>query len=255
MRPLYTFAVCAILAFPACGDETTGPAPATQLVFSIQPANDTVSSPLATVVVTALTAQGSFATGFTGTVTLTLGANPGGATLSGTLSAAATAGVAQFPNVTLNKAEDGYTLTATSGSLSVTSATFDVSEVVTRYPLRYYYGLDLETGATVDCDISAPPCPAAQDFRFGYYSPSAPHAWFVTFASRTIATLTGRGFADVHLADTAGASFAASSGTPFLGTHTFLIRTNAGNVYKLGNPAEFGTGGADSVRFQVARLN
>jgi hypothetical protein len=47
------------------------------------------------------------------TVTLTLGANPGGATLGGTLSVAASVGVASFNDLTLNKKSSGYTLQAT----------------------------------------------------------------------------------------------------------------------------------------------
>lgn len=247
-------AVFALLV--ACGDDVTGPAPATQLAFTIQPAHDTVGSPMATVSVTAMTAQGSTATGFTGTVTLALGANPGGAGLSGTLSAAATAGVAQFPNVVLNKAEDGYTLTATSGSLNVTSAPFDIAEVSQRYAIRYYWGLDLETGASQNCDIGAPPCPATHDFRFAYNGTTPVHSRLFHYSARQIVHLIGRTYASVHLADTAGVVFGTSLiDQPFDNTRTVLLRTDGGNVYKLGNPTEFGASGADSVRFHAARLN
>ena len=49
-------------------------------------------------------------------VTLSLGANPGGATLSGTLTVTAASGVATFPNAILDKAAAGYTLVAQSAS-------------------------------------------------------------------------------------------------------------------------------------------
>jgi hypothetical protein len=249
-------AVVAALALVACDDATTPPPAPTQLTFTTQPADDTVGSTLPTVHVTARDAQGAATPGFTGAVTLALAANPGGAVLSGTLTVNAVAGVATFSDLVVSKAEDGYTLTATSGSLTAaTSAAFDIAEVTQRIALRYYWGLDLETGAQADCDIGPTPCPPEADFRFGYYAPSAPHAWFVTYASRTIASLNGRTFGSVHLADTAGAGFVASSGTPFAATITYLITTELGNVYKVGDPVEFGTGGADSVRFSVARLN
>ncbi len=245
------FCAAAFLTIVACSEDTTAPAAPATLAFTSQPANDTVGQTLASVAVTARDAQGAVVTGFSGSVTLTLGANPGNAVLAGTRTIVATNGVATFVDLALDKAEDGYTLTASAGTLTATSAAFDVSEVVTRPALQYYWGFDLETAVRTDCDVL--PCPATHDFYFAYYAPSAPHAWFSLYASRQIATLTGSSFASVHLADTAGATFAASGGTPFLGTNTFLIRTNSGNVYKVGNPTELGV--ADSVGFMVARLN
>ena len=43
------------------------------------------------------------------TVTVALGANPGGSTLSGTLTQTATGGVATFNNLSLNNTATGYT--------------------------------------------------------------------------------------------------------------------------------------------------
>jgi len=61
-------------------------------------------------------------------VTLALGANPGGATLGGTLTATSTAGVATFRGAWLDKAAGGYTLAAsTPGVAPVTSAAFAVT--------------------------------------------------------------------------------------------------------------------------------
>jgi hypothetical protein len=50
-------------------------------------------------------------------VTLTLGTNPGGATLSGTLSAIASNGVATFPDVRISAPGAGYTLVASAAGL------------------------------------------------------------------------------------------------------------------------------------------
>src|SRR5205823_6179611 len=73
------------------------PGTATQLAFSQQPVT-TVANRLITpaVKVRALDAFGNLATGFSGSVAVALGANPGGATLSGTTPVAAIGGVATF---------------------------------------------------------------------------------------------------------------------------------------------------------------
>src|SRR3989475_6568548 len=49
---------------------------------------------------------------FSGTITVALGSNPGGATLSGTLLVAAVGGVASFGDLSLNRTAPGYTRTA-----------------------------------------------------------------------------------------------------------------------------------------------
>jgi hypothetical protein len=100
---------------------------ATQLVFSVQPITTTAGAAITPAVqVTAEDGSGNTATGFTGNITVTIGTNPGGGTLSGTATVAAAGGVASFANLSINKAGAGYTLTAT-GAGSVTSAAFDIT--------------------------------------------------------------------------------------------------------------------------------
>src|SRR5205823_1731636 len=100
------------------------PGSATQLAFSVPPTNTAAGASITPAVqVTALDGQGNTATGFTGNVTMALGANPGSGTLSGTTTVAAVAGVATFPGLSINKVGTGYTLTANSGSLSGTTST------------------------------------------------------------------------------------------------------------------------------------
>src|SRR5439155_757735 len=105
------------------------PAAAARLAFSVEPTNTTAGSVITPAVrVTALDAQGNPATGFTGNVTIAIGANPGGATLSGSASVAAVAGVATFGDLSLNRAGTGYTLTASATGLTTTgSAAFDIT--------------------------------------------------------------------------------------------------------------------------------
>ena len=69
------------------------------------------------IVVTAKNFAGQTLTGYTGTITISLFANPNGATLSGTLSVAATAGVATFSNLMLDKIGNGYKFAATGTNI------------------------------------------------------------------------------------------------------------------------------------------
>jgi hypothetical protein len=117
----------------ACATDGAGPGgrpgPATLLVFSAQPNAVTAGAAITPAIqVTARDARGNTATGFAGTVTVALGTNPGGATLTGVTAVAAVAGVATFTDLILNKTGSGYTLVATSGTLTAaTSAVVTVS--------------------------------------------------------------------------------------------------------------------------------
>src|SRR5439155_7388494 len=78
--------------------------------------------------VTALDAAGNPVPGFTGSVTVALGTNPGGATLGGTTTVAAVNGVASFSPLTLDKTGTGYALTATAAGLNpATSGDFNIT--------------------------------------------------------------------------------------------------------------------------------
>jgi uncharacterized repeat protein (TIGR01451 family) len=79
------------------------------------------------VTVRALDANDNLATGFVGNVSIAILNNPGGGTLSGTLSQPAANGVATFDDLSINMAGNGYTLRATSGVLTpATSTPFDI---------------------------------------------------------------------------------------------------------------------------------
>ena len=114
-------------ATSAAFDITAG-AP-TQMVFTVQPSNTTAGAVITPAVeVTIQDAFGNTVTGATDVVSMAIAANPGGGTLSGTSSVAAVAGVATFSDLSIDLAATGYTLTATSGSLTpATSAAFDIN--------------------------------------------------------------------------------------------------------------------------------
>ena len=77
------------------------------------------------VTVVARNSSGTVDTSFNGTVTVALENNPGGATLGGTLSVAAVAGMATFSGLTINNPGVGYTLQCSaSGLTAATTAAF-----------------------------------------------------------------------------------------------------------------------------------
>jgi hypothetical protein len=102
--------------------------PPAQLVFTAQPTNAQAGAAIAPAIqVTAQDAAGAVVTNFTGTITMAIGANPGGGALSGTTTVAAVAGVATFNNLSINKAGTGFTLQASTATLVRTSNTFNIT--------------------------------------------------------------------------------------------------------------------------------
>src|SRR2546429_3221654 len=90
----------------------------TRLAFTVPPTDamkDSIIQP--PVQVTAFDSAGNVMTSFTGDVTLALGKDPSvpKTRLSGRSLAAASAGVATFPDLSINQIGDGYTLVAPPG--------------------------------------------------------------------------------------------------------------------------------------------
>jgi len=135
---------------------------ATRLVFTIQPTEDTAGAALAPAVqVVARDTTDHTTIAFAGAITVAIGANSGGATLSGTTTVAATGGVATFSDLSVNKAGSGYTLTASSPGLqSATSPPFTVEPGPAR-------NLAIATGndqtATVNSSVPTPPAVLVRD--------------------------------------------------------------------------------------------
>lgn len=112
----------------ARSDVTVLARPAVRLAFATQPADAAAGATLAPIRVAVQDEVGSTVTTSTASVTLSLDRNPGGATLSGTRTVTASGGVATFSNLRIDKAGSGYTLRATSGSLSpAISDQFDIT--------------------------------------------------------------------------------------------------------------------------------
>jgi alpha-tubulin suppressor-like RCC1 family protein len=99
-------------------------APSSQLQFRTQPSNTTAGAPFSpSIEVTITDAFGNTVTTATDQVSLVLGLNPGGATLLGTPTVTAVAGVARFSNLVIQKAASGYAMTASAGSLLIATST------------------------------------------------------------------------------------------------------------------------------------
>ncbi|HET9707039.1 MAG TPA: hypothetical protein VFP39_01915 [Gemmatimonadales bacterium] len=104
------------------------PAALNSLAFTTQPVNLTAGTAFPTVVVTARDAFGNTVTSFTGNVTLAFGSHPANATLTGTTSMTAAAGVATFSALGPLPVAGGYTLVASaSGVGSTASNSFTVN--------------------------------------------------------------------------------------------------------------------------------
>src|SRR2546425_342473 len=103
------------------------PGTATQLAFTQEPSTTVAGVAISPAVqVTALDGAGNPVPGFTGSITVALGNNPGGSTLGGTTTVTAVNGVASFSSLTLDKAGTGYWLTAT-GLSTATSSGFNIT--------------------------------------------------------------------------------------------------------------------------------
>src|SRR5439155_1489956 len=92
--------------------------PATRLVFTVEPSTATAGAPITPALqITAQDASGNVVPDFTGNVTVAIGTNPAGGTLSGTTMVAAVGGVATLSDLRVDKSGSGYTLSAAGAGL------------------------------------------------------------------------------------------------------------------------------------------
>jgi hypothetical protein len=110
--------------------EAVQPAAADHLLFLQQPADTAAGQTLSPVIVEVVDAFGNVETDDNSdTITVSIGTNPSGSTLSGTLTLTVVNGVATFTDLTIDMAGGGYTLHATIGSgvPDIDSDPFDVN--------------------------------------------------------------------------------------------------------------------------------
>ena len=121
------------------------PSGPTTLTFSTQPSGAVAWSTFTTQpVVVIQDSEGNTVTSSTDSVTMSItsGTGAAGASLFGTATVPAVNGVATFTDLSIKRAGTGYTLTASSGSLtSATSSSFDVTVRPTATPAMSIWGL------------------------------------------------------------------------------------------------------------------
>ncbi|MAZ48257.1 MAG: hypothetical protein CME65_06820, partial [Halobacteriovoraceae bacterium] len=131
-----------------------------QLVITQEPtdsyANENISP---SITVELRDVSNNLVTAATDTITVSLGTDPsaGTATLGGTLSVAAVAGVATFSDLNIDSINNGYTFNFTSGSLTgATSSSFNITEapatqlVFTQDPTDAVAGVNINPDITVE---------------------------------------------------------------------------------------------------------
>jgi hypothetical protein len=107
------------------------PAAAHHLAFGVVPSGTAIGKTISPAIQVQVVDQfGNLVITDSSTVTVALGANPAGGTLSGTTTVGAVNGIATFSNLAIDKAAAGYTLQATDGSLgAAVSTTFDITSL------------------------------------------------------------------------------------------------------------------------------
>lgn len=93
-----------------------------QLLVTTQPSSGLTAGSALGLIVAALDSFGNVATAFNGVETVSIGANVGGGTLSGVLSANAIDGIASFSGLGINRSGIGYTFQVASTGLSGASS-------------------------------------------------------------------------------------------------------------------------------------
>ena len=135
--PGFNYTITAAASPTAASPSLTGATSGTFTVANTVATQFTVSTPPASVVVntgfgltvTARDANGQPVPSFTGTVTLTLLPNAGGAALIGPLTAQAVGGVATFSSLSLTAPGTGYQIQASGAGLAVTTSAITVTPV------------------------------------------------------------------------------------------------------------------------------
>jgi hypothetical protein len=106
--------------FYSIGGAVTTSQPSTHAAVVVQPSSVTAGSTF-TIEVDAEDANNDVDPTYNGQITVSLGNNPGGSTLSGTVTLAAVHGVATFSGLALHKVGTGYTLNVVAAGLTGTS--------------------------------------------------------------------------------------------------------------------------------------
>ena len=210
---------------------------ATQLSYTVQPSTVAAGASITPAVeVAALDLLGNLATTFTGNVTMAIGTNPAAGTLSGTMTVSASAGIASFSNLKIDKSGTGYTLVASSSGLTdATSGGFDVAVGVAT---KLFFSVQPPTSTTAGAAMTPAIQVVAQDAA-GNAVPS-----FV--GSVTVAITSGTGTSGAVLSGTL--TVGAAGG---VATFSTLSINKSGTGYTL-RATSSGLTAATSTAFAIA---
>jgi hypothetical protein len=202
---------------------TITPGPASKLAVTTPPAGAGAGAAFTTQpTITVQDASSGTASASVASITLALGNNPTGATLTctGGLSQAAAAGVAAFSGCAIDKIGIGYTLVATSGAL--TSATSVAFNVTAGAAAKLILTTQPSAGAAFSTALAQQPVVTIQD--------AAGNTATTSTQSVTIAITPGTGVAGAKLTCTGGLSKAPVAG---VATFSGCAIDKAGTGYTL----------------------
>ncbi len=199
-----TLGVLLVAAVVGCDGGTTGPTiglPA-KLAFTVQPTDATAGASIApagpaasgrasgnviTAAVAIQDASGNVVTTATNAVTIAIGTNPAGGTLSGTATVSAVNGVANFTDFTIDKAGTGYTLGASATDLSsAASSAFAITPAASAQ-----IAIALGDGQRGPTGQALPnPFVVEVSDEFGNATPGVTVDWAVTAGGGTVSNLS-----------------------------------------------------------------
>jgi hypothetical protein len=207
-------------------------AAASKLAFSVQPSTTGAGASITPAVKVQVQDQFGNLTTSTANVTIAIGNNPGGGSLSGTTTVAAVAGVATFSNLSIHKVGTGYTLAASSGALTgTTSSAFDITPGAAS---KVVFGVQPST-TVAGTAISPAVTVQVQDAGGNLVTGSTAAIALAMGANPGTGTLSG------------GAAVAAVNG---VATFSALSINKAGNGYTLA-ASSTGLAGATSTAFNI----
>jgi hypothetical protein len=260
-RPSLLLLTLAVLLAAGCSDPNE-PAVATQLGFTVQPASIGAGQFIPDVRVAVQDADGNTITTANIPVTIALGSNPSGGTLTGTTLVVSSNGIATFSNLRILDLGAGYTLVASAPGLSgATSAAFTVSPAV---PTKLGFLVQPDPTARAG-EVLSPAVQVAVQDGFGNTVTTASRSITIDLVSSGGANLSGTKsaltvngvatFSDLSV-NLAGIGYTLTASAPALTTATsepFLVEPAAASKLGfIGQPFTARPGTAISPAFAVA---